>query len=61
MFPDHETGYRVSAGLFRRGVLVAGTQISATTLRIEPALDISDALIDEVLVRLDETFAELSP
>ncbi|GAC1418174.1 MAG: putrescine aminotransferase [Actinomycetota bacterium] len=61
MFPDHETGYRVSAGLFRRGVLVAGTQISATTLRIEPALDISDALIDEVLVRLDDTFAELSP
>jgi putrescine aminotransferase len=52
VFPDHETGYRVASGLFRHGVLVAGTQISATTIRIEPALDISDGLIDEVLQRL---------
>lgn len=56
VFPDDETGYRVSAELFRRGVLVAGTQISATTIRIEPALNMPDALIDEVLVRLDATF-----
>lgn len=58
-FADHETGYAAAAGLFRRGVLVAGTQISATTIRIEPALDIDDATIDEVLRRLDETLAEL--
>jgi putrescine aminotransferase len=60
VFPDHETGYRVAAGLFRRGVLVAGTQVSATTIRIEPALDIPDRLVDEVLVRLDETLAEVA-
>jgi len=53
MFPDDTTGYRVAAELFRRGVLVAGTQISATTVRIEPALTIGDDLIDEVLSRLD--------
>jgi putrescine aminotransferase len=60
VFPDNETGYRVSAELFRRGVLVAGTQIAATTVRIEPALTIPDDLIDEVLSRLDDTFAAVS-
>jgi putrescine aminotransferase len=60
VFPDHETGYRVAAGLFRRGVLVAGTQISATTIRIEPALDIADGLIDAVLARLGETLDEIA-
>ena len=60
VFPDHETGYRVASGLFRRGVLVAGTQISATTIRIEPALDIGDSLIDEVLTRLGETLGEIA-
>lgn len=59
VFPDHETGYRVAAELFRRGVLVAGTQVSATTIRIEPALDIPDELIDEVLRLLDETLVEI--
>jgi putrescine aminotransferase len=57
VFPDHDTGYKVSAGLFKRGVLVAGTQIAATTIRIEPALNIPDELIDKVLERLDETLA----
>ncbi len=60
VFPDHETGYRVAAGLFRRGVLVAGTQIAATTIRIEPALDIADDLIDAVLERLGETLDEIA-
>jgi putrescine aminotransferase len=60
VFPDHETGYRVASGLFRRGVLVAGTQISATTIRIEPALTISDELIDTVIERLDETLDEIA-
>jgi len=60
MFPDNMTGYRVSAELFRRGVLVAGTQISATTIRIEPALNIGDDLIDEVLARLDGALTTVS-
>ena len=60
VFPDNETGYKVSAELFRRGVLVAGTQIAATTVRIEPALTIPDDLIDEVLRRLEETFEAVS-
>ena len=60
VFPDNETGYKVSAELFRRGVLVAGTLIAAKTVRIEPALTIPDDLIDVVLERLDETFAAVS-
>jgi putrescine aminotransferase len=59
-FGDHETGYRVASGLFRAGVLVAGTQISATTIRIEPALTMPEALIDEVLTRLDAVLGAVS-
>ncbi|MEX2555184.1 MAG: aminotransferase class III-fold pyridoxal phosphate-dependent enzyme [Actinomycetota bacterium] len=59
VFPDHEIGYRVAAGLFRRGILVAGTQVSATTIRIEPALDISDEIVETVLARLSEVLAEI--
>jgi 4-aminobutyrate aminotransferase-like enzyme len=41
-------------------VLVAGTQVSATTIRIEPALDIADELIDQVLERLDQTLGDIA-
>ncbi|MBI4730014.1 MAG: aminotransferase class III-fold pyridoxal phosphate-dependent enzyme [Acidobacteria bacterium] len=58
VFPDDRTGYEVAAGLFRRGVLVAGTQVSAATIRIEPALNIPDDLIDAVLARLAEALAD---
>ena len=42
-------GYKVAAGLFRRGVLVAGTLTSAHTIRIEPPLIITYEQIDVVL------------
>jgi putrescine aminotransferase len=56
-FPTNELGYAVSAGLFRRGVLVAGTTANAKAVRIEPALTIPDHLVDDVLDRLDDTLA----
>ncbi|HUD71008.1 MAG TPA: putrescine aminotransferase [Dongiaceae bacterium] len=59
-FHDTEFGYKVASGLFRRGVLVAGTLINAKTLRIEPALFIPREEIDEVLNRLDDTLKELT-
>jgi len=34
-FKDAAVGYKVAAGLFKRGVLVAGTLTSAHTVRIE--------------------------
>ena len=48
-FTDRFIGYRVAAALFKRGVLIAGTLLSARTLRIEPALNISYELLDQML------------
>jgi putrescine aminotransferase len=58
-FVDSEFGYRVAAGLFKRGVLVSGTLINAKTIRIEPALDFNRANCDEVLEKLEETLTDL--
>ncbi len=54
-FRDAEVGYKVAAGLFKRGILVAGTLTSAQTVRIEPALIISYRQIDSLLDRLQDT------
>lgn len=51
-----EIGWKVAAGLFKRGVLVAGTYARAKTLRFEPALAIPRRTLDEVLSRLEDTF-----
>src|SRR5215510_1305907 len=59
-FDNTEFGYSVAAGLFRRGVLVAGTLLNAKTIRIEPALSIPKRLIDEVLAHLDDTLKSLT-
>lgn len=59
-FKDAAVGYKVAAGLFRRGILVAGTLVSAHTIRIEPPLVITYEQIDQVLDRLSDTLAEVS-
>ena len=59
-FVDQEFGYAVAAGLFRRGILVAGTLLNAKTIRIEPALNIARDVVDKVLLALEETLIELS-
>ena len=59
-FHNPEVGYKVAAGLFKRGVLVAGTLTSAHTIRIEPPLVITIHQIDEVLNRLADTLAEIN-
>lgn len=59
-FVDGEIGYKAAAGLFKRGVLVAGTLISAVTIRIEPPLVITYEQIDAVLNRLEDVFKEIS-
>jgi putrescine aminotransferase len=58
-FNDSGIGYKVAAGLFKRGVLVAGTLTSAHTIRIEPPLVITYEQIDAVLDRLADTLAEI--
>jgi putrescine aminotransferase len=59
-FTDPELGYKVAAGLFKRKVLVAGTLISANTVRFEPPLVIERKQIDEVLNRLEDTLKEVT-
>ena len=59
-FKNPESGYKVAAELFKRGVLVAGTLTSAQTIRVEPPLIIEYAQIDEVLNRLSDVLAEVA-
>ncbi len=59
-FPVQEIGWAVAAGLFKRGVLVAGTYSRAQVIRIEPALGISMDLLKEMLNRLEDTFREVA-
>jgi putrescine aminotransferase len=59
-FRTQEIGWAVAAGLFKRGVLVAGTYSKAQVIRIEPALGIPRALLQEMLGRLEETFREVA-
>jgi len=59
-FPTDPVGFKCAAGLFKRGVLVAGTYSKARTIRIEPALGIPDALLKEMLNRLEDTFREIA-
>ena len=58
-FPTDETGYKVAAGLFTRNVLAAGTLTNSKTIRIEPALNVPYEIIDEMLVRLEDTLASI--
>lgn len=58
-FKNPDIGYKVAAGLFKRGVLVAGTLTSARTIRIEPPLVITYEQIDQVLNRLEDTLKEI--
>ena len=59
-FRTAELGYEVSAGLFRRGVLISGTLTSAKTVRIEPPLVIEYDEIDTILDRLEDTLRAMS-
>ena len=59
-FHQQEIGWKVASGLFKRGVLVAGTYSNARVIRLEPALGIEEKLLGEMLNRLEETFKEIS-
>lgn len=59
-FPTDEMGWQVASGMFTRRVLTAGTFINAKTIRIEPALNISYELIDEMLKRLEDVFKSIA-
>jgi len=58
-FHNADVGYQVASGLFKRGVLVAGTLTNARTIRIEPPLYITQEQMDTVLDRLADTLSEI--
>jgi putrescine aminotransferase len=58
-FPNTEIGYKVVSGLFKRNVLVAGTLTNSRVVRFEPALNIAEPLLDEILERLEDTLKEI--
>lgn len=59
-FLDHTIGYEVAAGLFRKGILVAGTLISAKTIRVEPALNIPDKYLTLFLKKLEQVLEHIA-
>ena len=55
-FTTDGIGYKVASGLFSRGVLTAGTLTNSKNIRFEPALNIPQAILDEILNRLEDVF-----
>jgi putrescine aminotransferase len=58
-FANKEIGYKVVSGLFRRGILVAGTLTNSKVVRLEPALNVPDELLDKILDALEDTLKEI--
>jgi putrescine aminotransferase len=58
-FRDAAIGYRVAAGLFKRGIVVSGTLVSSQTIRVEPPLIVSYEQLDLLLERLKDTLQEI--
>lgn len=59
-FADTDIGFRVSKGLFREKVLVAGTLVNAKTIRIEPPLTITLEQVDNVINALGKVLKEIA-
>src|SRR5262249_18550197 len=58
-FVDDEVGYAVASGLFKRGVLIAGTLNNSRGIRVEPPLVITRQEIDTILNKLEDTLQTL--
>lgn len=52
-FCESEVGYDVAKGMFKRGVMTAGTLVNAKCVRFEPAAVISKEDMDNVIERMD--------
>ena len=58
-FVNDDVGYAVASGLFKRGVLISGTLNNSRVIRVEPPLVITQAEIDTILNRLEDTIQEI--
>jgi putrescine aminotransferase len=59
-FVDSDIGFRVSKGLFKEKILVAGTLVNAKTIRIEPPLTITLEQVDNVINALGKVLKEVA-
>jgi putrescine aminotransferase len=59
-FADTDVGFRVSKGLFREKILIAGTLVNAKTVRIEPPLTITLEQVDNVINALGKVLKEVA-
>ena len=59
-FADNDLGYEVAKQLFGRNILISGTYINARVLRLEPALTISRAQLDQFLGALEDSLKAVS-
>ncbi|WP_369434029.1 putrescine aminotransferase [Psychromonas sp. MME1] len=59
VFANDEVGFEVVSGLFKRGILIAGTLNNSRVVRIEPALNVPYPLIDKFLVELEDVIKSL--
>ncbi|CAF4395588.1 unnamed protein product, partial [Adineta steineri] len=55
-----DIGFRVSKGLFREKILVAGTLVNAKTIRIEPPLTITLEQVNNVINALNKVLKEIA-
>jgi len=58
-FADIDVGFRVSKGLFKEKILVAGTLVNAKTIRIEPPLTITLEQVENVINALAKVLKEI--
>jgi putrescine aminotransferase len=58
-FSTDGIGYKVASGLFTRGVLTAGTLTNAKNIRFEPALNVPQDILDEILNRIEDVFKSI--
>lgn len=59
-FPDDDTGFTFSRGVFARGVLLSGTLVNARTIRVEPPLTITQDELERVIAVFADVLAGMA-
>lgn len=57
-FCKSDVGYSVAKGMFKRGVMTAGTLVNAKCIRFEPPAVITEEEMTQVIERLDSALAD---
>ena len=57
-FCTSDVGYSVAKGMFKRGVMTAGTLVNAKCIRFEPPAVITEEEMTQVIERLDSALTD---